>query len=194
MKTNLISALIAAGLGCAPTPLLAATRTISVNDVTVVEGQAAAFIVSLSAKSKEGIFVDYGTRDGSAVSSQDYAPRSGFFFGLSAILFRSGEVSHVVTVPTTGDTCDEPDEIFFLDLKNPMGPATIGKGTGTCTILDNDGSTRCCCSRFGFCISLVPVVAAASAKAFLRTPAPRSASPSLTSSNGPFPRPMCGAP
>jgi hypothetical protein len=157
MKTNLMSTVMAMGLCCAPAPLLAAnTRTISVNDVTVTEGQSALFVVTLSAKSSETITIDYHTRDGSACSScfnlnvRDYFARAGClqFCSSPPLQFKPGEVSKVVSVAVANDTCDEPDENFFLDLSNPTGPVSLGKGTGTCTIIDNDFSNLCCCQFF----------------------------------------------
>jgi hypothetical protein len=152
MKTALISALMAAYLCWAPAPLLAAkTRTISVSDVTVTEGEQAAFVLTLSSKSTQTITISYQARNGSAVNGLDYNNVAAGVFVFPPLAFKPGEVSHVVKVNTINDTCQETNETFFLDLFNPTGPVTIGKGTGTGTILDNDVFLFCCCvsSTFG---------------------------------------------
>lgn len=147
MKANLMIAVVVAGLYSAPAPLFAVTtRTISVNDVTVTEGQLASFLITLSSKSNEKITVTYTTTDETA------AIVDGDYFGAKGVLeFKPGEVSKVVTVQTKNDTCHENEEYFGIALFFPTGPVSLGKFGGRCTIIDNDGPTRCCCLILGFC-------------------------------------------
>lgn len=49
--------------------------------------------------------------------------------GVIPLQFQPGEVAKMVKVSTINDTCEESTESFFLDLKNPTGPAMIGRGT-----------------------------------------------------------------
>src|SRR5262249_40757605 len=48
-----------------------------------------------------------------------------------------GQVSRTVTVDVPGDTIDEDDETFFVNLADPTN-ATLADGQGLGTIVDND--------------------------------------------------------
>lgn len=111
-----------------------APPSLSVSDVSIVEGNLgwtdAVFTVSLSAPSSQIVTVDYYTEDGTA-SAADY-------FGPSGILtFFPGQTSHEVTISVVGDPVPEPDETFFVNLREPTN-ATIAGGQGTGTILNDD--------------------------------------------------------
>jgi endoglucanase len=116
-----------------PTPL----PTLGVNDVTLVEGDsgttAATFEVELSAASDETVTVEYGTQAGTATAGSDYTPTSG------TLTFAPGETVQTVTIPVTGDTLDETDETFTLNLANPSN-AALATAQGTATITDNDAA------------------------------------------------------
>ncbi len=115
------------------------TPSISINDVTVTEGDSgttdATFTVSLSEAIGRQVTVDYATAaDGTATAGEDYRATSG------TLTFNAGETSKTITVPVYGDTADESDETFYVDLSNPTN-ATIADGRGTGTIQDDDGSS-----------------------------------------------------
>jgi CSLREA domain-containing protein len=111
--------------------------TISIGDETVTEGNSgttsATFTVSLSTPSASTVTVDWDTSDGTATSPGDYAADSG------TVTFVAGDVSEDVVVDVNGDTIDEPDEAFSVDLSNPSG-ATIDDGEGVGTITDDDAA------------------------------------------------------
>jgi carbon monoxide dehydrogenase subunit G len=123
-------------------PVLTITYTtaeqpsLSVSDVSVTEGDAgtvnADFTVSLSAPSGQTITVHYATADGSAVAPGDYTAVPD-----TILTFAPGETAKTVSVAVRGDTLDEPDETFTLNLSNPTN-ATIADGQGTGTITDDD--------------------------------------------------------
>jgi hypothetical protein len=133
-------------------------RTISIDDVTVLEGDAgttpAIFTVSLDAPAHAPISVDYATADGSATSPADYAPAAG------SVSFAVGEQSQTVSVDVNGDTVDEPTEAFAVVLSGATGPATVGDGTGIGTIIDDDRDGGFSCRGSAIRIgTLEPVVA-----------------------------------
>lgn len=109
--------------------------SISVNDIAGVEGNAGtvstAFTLSLSATSGRSVTVNYATANGSAVAPADYATTSG------TATFAPGSTSQVVNVAVIGDTMDEPDETFVLNLTSPTN-ATIAPAQGVATITDDD--------------------------------------------------------
>ncbi|MCA1683913.1 MAG: tandem-95 repeat protein [Actinobacteria bacterium] len=113
--------------------------TLSVNDVSVMEGNSdtatATFTVTrrMDPSSSASSSVRYTTKAGTA-STSDFTPVP------SAVLdFAPGEFSKPVTVSVTGDTVDEANERFTLNLSAPVG-ATIADAVGTATIVDDDGS------------------------------------------------------
>jgi hypothetical protein len=109
--------------------------TVSIDDVTVTEGNAgttdATFTISLSAASGQTVTVDYATADGTAVAPSDYAAASG------TLTFDPGDTSKQVTVRVNGDVLNEADETFFVNLSNPTN-ATIADGQGAGTIRNDD--------------------------------------------------------
>jgi len=105
---------------------------IFVRDVTVEEGESATFTLTLSEPSSETVTVDFATASGSAIENVDYTGQTG------TVTFLPGNTTATVTVDTTEDAFDEPDELFTRNLSNPSN-AQIGDGTGTGTIIDDDG-------------------------------------------------------
>ncbi|MFL6227645.1 MAG: Calx-beta domain-containing protein [Pyrinomonadaceae bacterium] len=113
------------------------TPTLSVGDVTVSEGNSgmttAVFNVSLSAPSGRPVTISYVTADGTAtVADGDYQSASG------SLTFKPGETSAQISVLVVGDTKDESEESFTLNLSNP-GNATLARAQGTGTISNDDG-------------------------------------------------------
>ncbi len=112
-----------------------APPTLSVNDVSVTEGNAgtttATFTVSLSATSEKTVTVGWSTADADAVQPVDYTAGSG------TLTFVPGDTSATVGVSVNGDTLDEVNETFTVALSNPAG-ATIADGSGAGTITDDD--------------------------------------------------------
>jgi hypothetical protein len=107
---------------------------VSINDVAVTEGDsgttAAVFDVTLDTTSGDTITVDWTTTDGTADSS-DYAPDSGM------VTFNPGQTSKTVSVNVYGDTDEESNETFYVDLSNVTN-AAIGDDRGVGTINDDD--------------------------------------------------------
>jgi subtilisin-like proprotein convertase family protein len=117
------------GLTVLPTPIL------SISDVTVTEGDGgsvnATFDVSLSAPSDQTVIVDYFTANGTATQPGDYTAVNGPLF------FSPGQTLKTVTVPVNGDTLQEGDETFFVNLTNVTN-AVISDAQGVGTIHDNE--------------------------------------------------------
>ncbi|MEZ6127296.1 MAG: Calx-beta domain-containing protein [Planctomycetaceae bacterium] len=111
-----------------------------ISDVAVIEGSSgtrqAVFTVSLAGAVDVPVGLTYTTVDGTAsASSGDYAATSG-----TVTLPGTANSSATISVPVTGDTQVEPDEIFFVDLSglNTSGRdvvVTDSRGQG---IITND--------------------------------------------------------
>jgi hypothetical protein len=114
------------------------TPQLSIDDVGVAEGDTgttmATFSVSLSGASQSSVSVDYVTTDGTAQPPDDYSS-----VGPATLTFAPLETTpRTISVPVAGDTLDESNEAFTVDLSAPQN-AVIAKGSGTGTILDDDG-------------------------------------------------------
>jgi C1A family cysteine protease len=105
--------------------------TISINDVTVNEGESATFTVTLSNPSSAEITVEYTTADGTAIAGEDYISTNG------TLTFAAGETSQSITVEGIDDAIYEGEETFNLNLSNPSN-ATLDDAEGIATITDND--------------------------------------------------------
>lgn len=110
--------------------------SITINDVVHPEGNSGQtnldFTVSLSNPSAFTITVDYSTSDGSANDASDYVGQTG------TLTFDPGVVSQPITVMVNGDTQEESDEGFLVDLTNPTN-ASIADNQGGGIILTDDG-------------------------------------------------------
>lgn len=113
----------------------AETPDVSVSDVSVTEGTGgtttARFTVSLSSPTDGAVSVDYGTQSGSAAAGKDFAAASG------TVTFGPGQTAKSVDVSVVGDSLNEADESFGLELSNPQG-ANVADGHGVGSILDDD--------------------------------------------------------
>lgn len=110
--------------------------TLSIDDVTVSpEGDSgtrdAVFTVQLSHATSLEVTVDYATADGTAAAGTDYDGRSG------TLTFPPNQTQQTIRVPVRGDTLDEIDEGFFVNLSN-AAHAVIDDGQGAGTIIDDD--------------------------------------------------------
>ena len=112
--------------------------TITIDDVTGAEGDSGTtdftFTVSLSVASAQTVTVDYQTVDGTAVDSSDYGSTGG------QLTFSPGETSQTVTVAVNGDTNEEANETFTVNLSNAANAAIVD-GDGTGTIVNDDDPT-----------------------------------------------------
>jgi len=118
----------------APTQPPPVVGDISINDVTISEGDAgtktATFTVSRTGTA--AFSVDYATANGSATAGSDYAAAAG------ALTFAAGQASQTVSVTINGDTTTEGNETFFVNLSNASNGGTILDGQGLGTITNDD--------------------------------------------------------
>jgi hypothetical protein len=118
---------------CGAAPLV--PPTLNISDVTVPEGNPgltnASFTLTLSSTSDRTITASYYTSDQTAHIGSDYQPVSGH------VTFSPGMTVQTIAVPIVGDTLDEPDETFFVNLANPLN-ATISRSRAMGTIINDD--------------------------------------------------------
>lgn len=108
---------------------------LAIGDVSVVEGTGGATFVLVpvivSTSAPVAITVDFATADGSALAGFDYVATNG------TLIIPAGFTTGYVAVSVTGDASFEADEIFSLQLANPVN-ATNLDATGLVTIQNDD--------------------------------------------------------
>jgi len=114
-----------------------AAPTLSVNDVSVTEGNSGTvtltFTISLSAVSGTAANVNYTTSDGTATAGSDYVADS------RNVVITPGETTRTVAITINGDALNETNETFTLNLSTPNN-ATIADGQGIGTITNDDAA------------------------------------------------------
>jgi hypothetical protein len=113
-----------------------ARNQLTISGVSVTEGNSGAtdavFTVTLSPTSTQAVSVDYATADGTAAAGSDYTAAS------NTLNFAPGQATRTITISILGDTDDEPDENFLVNLSNAVNAdILIGQGNGA--IIDDDG-------------------------------------------------------
>src|SRR5207253_3197586 len=110
-------------------------RSLGISDASVLEGNSgtvdAVFTVILAGASSQPITVTFATANGTAIAPSDYVAASG------TLTFAVGESSKNIMVKVNGDTLNEPDETFFVNLSNAAN-ASITKAQGVGTIRNDD--------------------------------------------------------
>jgi uncharacterized repeat protein (TIGR01451 family)/MYXO-CTERM domain-containing protein len=133
--SNAVNVAVADGIATGTIVDNDAAPTVSVNDVTVTEGDAgtvnATFNVTLSAASGQTVTVDYATANGTAVAPGDFVSTSG------TLTFTAGTTARTFTVAVNGDLLDEVNETYVVSLSNPTN-TVVADGQGSGMITDND--------------------------------------------------------
>src|SRR5256886_2435838 len=102
-----------------------AAPTLSIDDVTHNEGNSGittyTFTVTKTGSTALSSAVNFTTQDGTAtIADGDYQLNSG------TLNFAASDTTKTITVLVNGDTRDEPNETFFVNLSNPTN-ATLAK-------------------------------------------------------------------
>jgi hypothetical protein len=115
--------------------------TLSIGDILIDEGnppaagKSAVFVVRLTTPRPVATTVPYTVRDGSAKKDVDYLVYNG------SVFFAPDQTTAELYTTMIPDRNPEGDETFFIDLgtPSPSGSILMGKTTGMCTIIDDDG-------------------------------------------------------
>ena len=113
--------------------------SLSISSPSIAEGPSGAsatltYTVTLNPASNHQVTVGYARTGGTATSGTDHAALSD-----GTLTFRIGQTDTTINVSVTGDALDEVNETVEVTLSNPTD-ATILIGTGTGTIIDDDGA------------------------------------------------------
>lgn len=102
------------------------------NAPAIVEGSIAQF--TITASNTNGGSAQWATSDGTATAPGDYPSQSG------TVTIPAGSSTGTISVTTTDDALDEPDETFEVTLSNPGAGTALDPSASdaTGTIQDND--------------------------------------------------------
>lgn len=144
VRISVAAAVVGAFVGLGEVPAFAATPTVTINDVTVNEGDGgltpATFTLTLSEPAgPAGASVRATTANITATAPADYQPRSGVL-----VSFAPGQTTQTFTVQVVGDNVDEPTETFEVVLGRPVN-VVIADFHGVATIVDDERSGRFSC-------------------------------------------------
>jgi hypothetical protein len=118
-------------------PCGASGPMLAISDAIVTEGDFGTvtmnFGVTLANSNGQSVSVQYATAGGTAIAGTDYVSTSG------SLSFSGATTSRTVAVTVNGDFDIEPDENFYVDLRNPIN-AAISDARGKGTIQTDDGN------------------------------------------------------
>ena len=110
----------------------APTVTLALDNASIAEnGGVATATATLSAASGQDVTIDLAV-GGTATDGDDYT------LSASQIVIPAGETSGAVTITSTDDDIDEPDETVVLDISAATGATEDGEQQVTATITDDD--------------------------------------------------------
>lgn len=113
--------------------------SLSINDVSLYEGDNgtsnAVFTVSLWPPPCQTATVNFATSNLTALAGADYMPTAG------TLTFAPGVTNRAIAVPVLGDTLNESNETFTVNLWAPTN-ALLGNSQGLGTILNDDPMPR----------------------------------------------------
>jgi hypothetical protein len=115
---------------------------ITIFDANVREGDSGitliTFTVSLDATPSTPVTVDYFTSNNSATGGPACGPGIDYIIQAGQLTFPPGVASQTITVQVCGDTVQEPNETFYVNLFNPSPNASIYRMRATGTIVNED--------------------------------------------------------
>jgi len=115
---------------------------------SILENERTLFVnVDLSATSDEIVTVDCETRDGTAVSPDDYV------FASTTLVFNPDTISEVFEVRIVDDSDEEGNETFNIVLSNPRNVELGNPSEAVVTIQDDDVPPQDCWGIAGSCDS-----------------------------------------
>ena len=134
--SSLITYTVTNAFGCtnSATKPIGINYYLTINDVSLTEGNAGTKIFTFTVKKPTGIAVtfDYATSNGSATAGSDYVAASG------TKTIAAGATSTTISVTVNGDTKIETDETFIVTISTATAGFTIINDSGIGTIRNDD--------------------------------------------------------
>jgi hypothetical protein len=137
----LVTSLVAFGVLVAGMASAQTTPSISIDDVSVVEGAGQVQLtLRLSGPSNSDIGVELSTIEGSAKAGTDYEPFGTFTPPRKFVVIPAGETIAQPIAVIKDDAISESAESFTIRLSEAVN-ATIADADGVVTIINDDGTT-----------------------------------------------------
>ena len=116
------------------------TTGYAIADASATEGTAIAFTITRTGLTTGAGSVKWVTANDTTEGANRATAGTDYTAVTSAatVSFLANETAKDITVTTTGDTTDEPDETFRVNLSAPSAGGTLIRGTATGSITDND--------------------------------------------------------
>src|SRR5436305_3581842 len=111
---------------------------ISINDVTIAEGNSGTKIASFTVTRSGGTAafdLTYATADSSATAGIDYVSQPS-----GPLSFAAGDLTKTISVTINGDTTVEADETYFVNLLSATNGSTFSRSQGLGTITNDDAA------------------------------------------------------
>src|SRR5204863_2454040 len=89
---------------------------LTINELRVIQGDAAHFVLRLTNPQTSQAAVDYGTREMTAKAGTDFIPQAG------TVVFQPGETEKEIAIGTIA-TGKHANSVFRIQLSNPRGAA-----------------------------------------------------------------------
>ena len=109
--------------------------SVSISDATITEGNSGSRVLTFTVTRTGGTAafnVSYATASGTATSGSDFLSQSG------TLSFGANVNSRTISITILGDTVQEANETFVVNLSSPTNGATISDAQGLGTINDDD--------------------------------------------------------
>ncbi len=120
------------------------TTGYAIADASAEEGDSLSFTVTRSGLTSGASTVRWNTADDTAGANKATAsgPQADYTrqATATALAFAANDTAKTITVATTEDTRDEPDETFRVALGNPSAGGALLRGTAIGTIADDDAT------------------------------------------------------
>lgn len=105
-----------------------------------IQGPSISFTLTLTNANPNGASVKYSTVAGTATQGKLCGGGTDYLIRTATLNFGPTEVTKTISVPVCGDSADEPNETFTIQLSNGQG-LNIADPTAAGTITDNDWQT-----------------------------------------------------
>ncbi len=116
------------------------TTGYAIADAAATEGTAITFTITRTGLTSAAGSVKWVTGDDTTEGADKATADTDYTAVTTAatVSFLANETTKDITVATTGDTTDEPDETFRVNLSAPSAGGALIRGTATGSITDND--------------------------------------------------------
>ena len=134
LLTNAVNAIVSDAVGIGTVMDDDLPPVIDIADTNILEGDVGTKNVSFALTLSKPAIVDVTVRCSTATGT---AGTNDFTATTTTVTFPAGTTNATFPVPIRGNTVNEPDETFFVNLSLPVN-ATLARTQAVCTILNDD--------------------------------------------------------